>query len=325
MMIEQWALLSMLLGAAMFLLAGALSPIESFAWWAGWADADPTLPSAKASASPETRTDKKLFAVYLAGIDSIGGDKTTRRTERFLAALEGEAPDVAIVSDVFPYAPSGRPLLAGPRMFLKSWRALYRLKLRKRSSILANIINLRNLYQVLVSADHRYGPIFNAGAATVILEALLRAGYDLEVAPPICIIGYSGGGQVAAAGAEFLKAATGARITVVSIGGIIASTPGIAAIDMLHHFYGTKDPVQRLGAIMFPERWGVFPYSHWNIARAKGRIEARCIGTMGHDRAGGYLGENADQDGAPFISKTAQAVGAVLRAEAAAIVQSAPA
>lgn len=318
-MIEHWALLSMLLGAAIFLLAGALSPIESFAWWAGWLDEDPASFPERDAEAFDGGKEGRFFAVYLAGIDSIAGDKTTRRTERFLTLIEAAAPEVTIVSDVFPYAPSGRPLLAGPRLFLKTWRALYRLKLRRRSSILSNIINLRNLYQVLVSADHRYGPIFNAGAAHVILDALLRAGYDMEKVPPICIIGYSGGGQIAAASAEFLKAATGARITVISVGGIIASTPGVAALDMLHHLYGEKDSVQRLGAIMFPERWGVFPYSHWNLAKAQGRIQARCIGAMGHDRVGGYLGEGVDEDGEPFIRKTATAVAEVLKAETAAI------
>ena len=77
--------------------------------------------------------------------------------------------------------------------------------------------------------------------------------------------------------------------------------------------------MQRLGAIMFPERWGVFPYSHWNLAKAQGRIQARCIGAMGHDRVGGYLGEGVDEDGEPFIRKTATALAEVLKAETAAI------
>jgi hypothetical protein len=312
-MIEHGALLFVLLGAGVFLLAGALSPIESFAWWAGWFDEQPSSIEKKAPGAVAPQQARSgPFVVYLAGIDSISGDVMTKRAEKLLDDLKRAAPGATIVSDVFPYAPSGRPLLSGPRLFLWAWRYLTRLKLDEKSHALAYLINLRNLYQVLVSADHRYGPIFNAGASSVILEALVREGYDLRSGAPIFIIGYSGGGQIAIGAAEYLKAATNARIAVISIGGIMASSPGIAAIDHIHHFYGARDRVHKLGAIMFPERWKIFPHSQWNLAMAEGRIESRVIGGMAHDGDDGYLGETCDAYGVSYLAKTVRAIASVL-------------
>jgi len=39
------------------------------------------------------------------------------------------------------------------------------------------LINLRNLFQVAVSVDHRYGPFYNLGQAENVRDALLAYGY----------------------------------------------------------------------------------------------------------------------------------------------------
>ncbi|MEZ4716148.1 MAG: hypothetical protein R2851_08675 [Caldilineaceae bacterium] len=58
------------------------------------------------------------------------------------------------------------------------------------------IINVRNAFQVWVSVDHRYGPIYNQATAEVILHALLRYDYPMERDDvPVFVIGYSGAGQ----------------------------------------------------------------------------------------------------------------------------------
>ena len=51
----------------------------------------------------------------------------------------------------------------------------------------------RNLFQVTVSVDHRYGPFFNLGQAENVRDALLAYGYRRERAGSSC--GYSGGGR----------------------------------------------------------------------------------------------------------------------------------
>jgi hypothetical protein len=312
-MIEHWFFLSVLTGLGVFLLAGALSPIESLAWWAGWSEA-PAATALKGATDPSCEKPD-LFAVYLAGIDSISGNELTDRTKKLVAGLKTAASSATIITNVFPYAPSGRPLLAGPRLFIELWKRIDNMKRGARGRALASLINFRNFYQVLVSADHRYGPLFNAGAAHVIFDALMANGYDPDTKPRIVIIGYSGGAQVAIGAAEYLKLATGARISVISLGGTMASSPGIGAVDRIYHLYGSNDRVQKFAAIMFPERWAVFPHSYWNIAKAEGRISPRYLGNMGHDGAGGYLGENADSDGESFISKTVAALASLLETE----------
>jgi hypothetical protein len=189
------------------------------------------------------------------------------------------------------------------------------MKRSARGGALASLINFRNFYQVLVSADHRYGPVFNAGAATVILEALAGNGYDFDRRQPIVIIGYSGGAQVAIGAAEFVKLATDARLSVISLGGTMASSPGIAALDRLYHLYCGRDRIHKFAAAMFPERWATFPHSHWNLALADGRISRQLLGGMGHEGAGGYLGENKDRDGVSFLTKTTSAIAAILESE----------
>lgn len=313
-MIEHWILLSVLIGLCVFLIAGALSPIESLAWWAGWSDEDsPLRKEDRENHAPHDASN--LFAVYLAGIDTISGDELTWHVKKLIDGVNSATNEATIVTDVFPYAPSGRPLLAGPRVFLRLWRRLASLKRKARARALTSLINFRNFYQVLISADHRYGPIFNAGAATVILEALTDSGYNLASCPPIVIIGYSGGAQVAIGAAEYLKLATGAPISVISLGGTMASSPGIAALDRLYHLYGSRDRVHKFAALMFSERWAIFPHSQWNLAVAEGRVVRRLIGGMGHDGSGGYLGDNKDSDGEPFLEKTTEAIAAILETE----------
>ena len=58
------------------------------------------------------------------------------------------------------------------------------------------LINVRNIMQVAVSADPRYGPIYSLGVAKEIARSLARHGYQLGSQKPIFLIGFSGGGQV---------------------------------------------------------------------------------------------------------------------------------
>ena len=156
--------------------------------------------------------------------------------------------------------------------------------------MLRGLINLRNIYQVLVSADHRYGPIFSQGAASAIEAALLKAGYAPGGGARIVIIGYSGGAQVAVGAAPFLKARLGASIDVISIGGVLASDRGIDAVDALHHVHGDRDRIEKIGAVMFAERWGAFANSRWNIAKRDGRLKLHKLTDIIHAGPDGYFG-----------------------------------
>lgn len=276
------------IGIAVFALAttAAMSPLETLSWWAGWTEQE--ILAAPPVAAADAENNAAPFVVYLSGVASISGEYLLRREKMFINALRDRLPHAVIIDDVFPYSPSGLPLLASPRLFDRLWRWLQKLDLQKRGNLLRGLINLRNIYQVMVSADHRYGPIFSQGAASAIGAALVEAGYRAD--SRIVIVGYSGGAQVAVGAAPFLKAQFGGPIDVISVGGVIASDPGIAAVDTVHHFCGDADRVEKLGALMFAERWPAYANSHWNKAKRDGRLTVYQFSDMAHAGPKGYFG-----------------------------------
>lgn len=268
-------------------LTAALSPLETLSWWAGWTEQE--LGETAPAPASETNNDR-LYIVYLSGVASISGQYLLPREKAFIRRLAKRFPNAVIISDVFPYSPKGLPLLAGPRLFDRLWRRVQKFQLRERQTLLSILINLRNIFQVMVSADHRYGPIFNQGAASVIETALIENGYQRGRGSPVAIIGYSGGAQVAVGAAPFLTDRLRAPIDVISIGGVIASDPGLEFIRRLHHLKGDGDAIQRIGALLFPERWSLMGYSAWNTAKREGRIESHALENMIHAGVKGYFG-----------------------------------
>lgn len=275
---------------AALLITAALSPLETLSWWAGWTEEEMDDPPVNGDANAPAASEDKCYVVYLSGIASISGRFLIPREKAFIMGLRTRLPDAVVIENVFPYSPAGLPLLAGTRFFDRLWRRIQKFKLEGRGTILSILINFRNVFQVMISADHRYGPIFNRGAAIVIENALLRAGYQRGGGAPVAIIGYSGGAQIAIGAATYLKARLKAPIDVVSIGGVMASEPGLYFVRKLHHIIGDTDKVQKLGAVMFPERWKVMAHSEWNIADQEGRIHRHRLENMLHAGARGYFG-----------------------------------
>jgi len=293
-MISSILLVALGFGIFALIITAALSPLETLSWWAGWTEAeleDP-LPEGRKNTDTNTNTasDTPQYVVYLSGVASLSGNFLLPRERSFIRKLRKLAPNAIVISDVFPYSPQGLPLLESPRLFDRTWRRVQKLKLDGRESILSALINLRNIFQVMVSADHRYGPIFNQGAANVIEHALLKAGYSSGSGAPITIIGYSGGAQVAVGATSFLAARFEAPISVISLGGVIASDPGLQYIKTLHHIVGDGDKIQKLGAIIFPERWAIVRHSNWNIAKHEKRIKQYTLPDMVHAGVFGYFG-----------------------------------
>ena len=285
----------------LFLATAAVAPIETLTWWSGWngddvedetttelADDVAAHEINAAPSAPDSRNN--AFIVYLSGVASISGRFLTPREQSFVTRLRAAAPETQIVTDVFPYSPAGTPLLASPRLFDRLWRRVQRLKIRERRSALAILINIRNIFQVLISADHRYGPIFNQGVAGVIEKALVRAGYDMQQPASVYIVGYSGGAQVAIGAAPFLSTRLRAPLEVISVGGVLASDPGIHFLRRLHLVSGALDRLQHVGAVIFPERWSVMAHSEWNRALRSGVIKKHSMPKMTHAGVKGYFG-----------------------------------
>ena len=287
-MISDILLISLGLAIFSLLVTAATSPLETLSWWAGWTE---DAPDDTSDLTPTgNTTPSRPFIIYLSGVASLSGDYLIARERIFIRNLQEHLPNAVIVNSVFPYSPSGAPLLATPRIFDRFWRWLQKLEIEGRRSILSMLIKLRNIYQVMVSADHRYGPIFSQGAAKTIERSLRSAGYRPGIDGRITIIGYSGGAQVAIGAAPFLKAHLESAVEVISIGGVVASDPGLSVLDRLHHFHGDGDNVEKVGAAMFTERWPFFANSHWNKAKRDGRIIFYPMTNMVHAGPKGYFG-----------------------------------
>src|SRR5690606_20846159 len=155
------------------------------------------------------------YVIYLDGIAKVGHgnyEDVTGLLDRLSAGL----PRSVVLGDILPYSVTNVELIKG-RPFSRFWRRMMQFKLEGKQPLLAFSINARNLLQVLVAADGRYGPVYGRGEGQVILNSLLRAGYDLAARPPIVIVGYSGGVQIGLVATPFLNRALGTHITMISL------------------------------------------------------------------------------------------------------------
>lgn len=308
-----WLLLT---GFIAFILAGTLAPLETLYWLSRRSKpkvgsrADPGAvsgavsgPAAAAAAQSAPVEASSNFIVYLGGIDRISGNSNSSRERRFLAALHEGAPDAVIVDSVFPYAASGNPLLHGPRVFSRVWRALDAAPPQQRRPLLANLVNARNFFQVLVSADRRYGPVFNLAIAGLIEDSLRAAGWQPRGGARLTLIGLSGGAQMAAGAADDLADIFDGPIQLISIGGVIASTPGLNRLARIDHLAGSADRVEAAGAVAFPARWPVSTASEWALARTSGRLKRIPLADVTHNGPRGYFGE-AHHGGRPQWEET---------------------
>lgn len=305
-MMEQLVIL-LLIFAIWFLIAALLSPLEALGWWAGWFETEPDAEEHREALKRQSAPPGgDVYVVYLTGIGKPAGDIYSEPERNFLDTLKIglDEEDIILIDDIFPYSVSNRAL-TGQRFFAWFWRLALRLKAS--GVVIGAVINLRNMFQVIVSADRRYGPIYNQGAAEMVIEGLKARGYHVDSGTPITLIGYSGGGQIALGAAQYIADALDAPVTVISLGGVMCSDPSLPLVEHLYHLHGEKDMVHRLGAILFPGRWNLQPHSYWNLAKEEGRITLVDMGNMGHTGAGGYLDTDTILlDGRSHLEKTVQ-------------------
>lgn len=307
----------LLVGGVALVVSMVLAPLESLGWWAGWlgpADA-PETPEPPPAVVPGDQPT--AYVVFLSGIGSISGDALLPTESEFLDRLQAALPNTRIVRDVFPYAPSGRQLLTGQRVFSWFWRRVEAWRISGRH-VLPALLNLRNLFQVMVSADHRYGPLYSFGIARVARERLEAHGFVPGSGVPVVLLGSSGGGQISVGAATYLGDEIGETLAIVTFGGVMCSDRGLDEVTRLFSLYGSDDRVYALGRMAFPGRWAMAAGSSWNTARREHRLEEREIGPMGHSGAGGYLDPRPQPGGEPYINITVREVAASVRAALAA-------
>ncbi|TVP68911.1 MAG: CAAX protease [Leptolyngbya sp. LCM1.Bin17] len=302
------------IGAIALVVGALLAPLEALGWWAGWyGDPVDTLTVSVEGAPAAPNFHRQRFIIYLDGVNQATADYQPA-VAQYLIQLEQRLPaSMVLVKGLMPYSVLNRALTQDrPLAFFWRWveAASQRLRL---GHWVGMVINLRNILIVTVSADPRYGPIYNQGIAQQAYESLLRAGYPPDGGVPITLIGYSGGGQIAMGIMPFLKQALKASIEVISLGGAISGNMQALEVEQLYHLAGSKDNVERLGAIMFPRRWAIAPLSYWNRAKRKGKISFIPLGPVGHQVPGGIVDDHAFlPDGRSHLEQTLQITREIL-------------
>ncbi len=303
------------MGAIALVVAGLLAPLETLGWWAGWYDdeVNTSVNVGKLAASAPDGDGFSRYVVYLDGI-GISSFEYLPDIEEFLDTLAPTLPpEVALIRGIIPYSVMNAPL-DQDRPLAFFWRYADKLRLANPASLLGLMVNIRNILIVGVSADKRYGPLYNQGIAQVVFNGLVNNGYPLDSGIPVTFIGYSGGGQMACACAPYLKRAIGAPVDTISLGGVISANCDILQLEHLYHLIGQNDGVERIGPIMFPGRWALFPLSYWNRGKRRGKITFVSLGPVGHQVPGGIMDPNLVlPDGRSALGQTLDTINAILK------------
>ncbi|MEY3299500.1 MAG: hypothetical protein RLZZ597_2760 [Cyanobacteriota bacterium] len=173
------------------------------------------------------------------------------------------------------------------------------------------------MFSNILSADQRYGPIYNRGTAQVIYNSLINHGYQPNSGAPITLIGFSGGGQISMGAAPYLKQALAAPIDLISIAGVFSGNNNVLKLEHIYHLVGDQDNVERLGPIFFPKRWKLLPLSYWNRSKRLGKVSLINVGPVGHEVPGGVMdAELVLPDGRTALQQTVQWVADILQGQA---------
>ena len=305
-----WIVLLVMLGG--FLFWAALTPFETLGWWAGWFgdriynDNIPSDGVVRAVCS-----DPTAYVLFLSGIGRVSGLTLSYREQEFLRLVAQTVPGAVAIDDIFPYSVNNLALTRQP-VFAGLWRWALARK-RYGPTLAGYLINVRNMLQVAISADKRYGPLYNQAMAEVFLDTLLRYHYDPESNVPIYIIGYSGAAQMGVGAITYLREWVKAPIYMISLGGIFSSDPGLLAATHVYHLWGTNDSAQ-VWRLLMPGRWRIFAVSEWNRALRQHRVTIIRMPGMGHTGRHGYLdGKSRAAGEPPFLEATVDVIASIIR------------
>ncbi|HEY9848796.1 MAG TPA: hypothetical protein V6D28_05030 [Leptolyngbyaceae cyanobacterium] len=311
--------LKLLIIAGLLLLAwGTISPVGTLVWWIQEGAESlgikknqfKKISLQKTSNSLTKSANINCYIVFLPGVGDFSANELTPGEEQFLNRLEKRYPNCVAVRDVFPYSAANESL-GGQRLLAPLWRFAERADgWLEMADIL---IKIRNLWRFAISADDRYGPVYNQGIASAIIDRM-QATHPIPLSNnqtfKIILIGTSGGAQVALGAVPYLHEwLDNAEITVVSIGGVFAGDKGFNAPKNIYHLRGKRDWIEDIGGIIFPSRWPWTVGSPFNQAVLSGRYKAYITGPQAHDGSSGYFGLALfNKDGTTYVDLTLQEV-----------------
>jgi len=302
-------------GVIALLVAAILAPLETLGWWAGWYGGEIQSDVSNPGATNSGATGISRYLVYLDGIGQSSSTYTPD-VETFLDTLTPALPQrIRLLRGLMVYSVLNKPLEEDP-IWSGFWTIVDKLRFANPASILGMFVNLRNVIIVAVSADSRYGPIYNYGIAKLLYDGLIADGYRVGSNVPVTLMGYSGGGQMSVASASLLKRAIGAPVEVISLGGVMSGTSDFLDLMMLHHLVGEKDGVERLGPVFFASRWKIVWNSYWNRALRVGLIKITSLGPVGHQVPGGMFDPAARlPSGQTYLNHTIENISDIIRAK----------
>lgn len=287
------------LAVVILLVWGTLAPIGTLVWWVsegskslGLIKKQPqNLPQRARTTSVSKNSPINCYIVFLTGVGDFSADRLTPGEEVFLNRLAQKHPNCAIVDDVFPYSASNEGL-GGERLLAPLWR--FAEEAKGFFGVADVLIKIRNLWRFAISADDRYGPVYNRGIASAIVDRM-NAAHPIQRSSErpikIILIGTSGGAQVALAASRYVHQwLDRPQIIVVSVGGVFGGTDGFNVTEHVYHLQGRQDWVEDIGSIVFPSRWPWTVGSPFNRAQQQGRYTVSVSGPHQHDGARGYFG-----------------------------------
>lgn len=304
------------LAGLILLVWGTVSPVGTLIWWVkegseklGLTKKQPKRLLPTSNSNPVATSKLNCYVIFLTGVGDFSTDRLTPGEEVFLKGLVKAHPNCAIVEDVFPYS-AANVNLGSERLLAPLWN--FAEESDGWLSTANVLIKIRNLWRFAISADNRYGPVYNRGIALAIVDRMNAAQPIPQSSPEkvkIILMGTSGGAQVALAAAPYLEQWLNPKIIVVSIGGVFAGTEGFNVADRVYHVQGRRDWVEDIGSIVFPSRWAWTVGSPFNQALREGRYTVKISGAHEHDGDRGYLGTDLVRaNGISYVNLTLQKV-----------------
>lgn len=307
----------LLFAVFLLLIWGTFAPVGTIVWWL---DRGATKLETKTreltnrvnggDAESDFAAEKSnCYIIFLTGVGDTSSDELSSGEAEFLDKLEQEQPQCLIVRDVFPYSAANQNI-AGQRIFKYLWQVAEEAK--GWLELTQYLLELRNVWRMAISADNRYGQIYNQAIALSIVEKMEnKQPIPISRQQPIQLIlmGTSGGVQVALGAAPFLNQWLPVEINVVSFGGVFDGNEGFDAATHVYHYRGERDWIENIGGIVFPSRWRWTIGSPYNRARRQERYAAYISGPHQHNGNEGYFGrEVIEDDGKTYLELTLKQV-----------------
>jgi hypothetical protein len=299
----------------LLLIWGTFAPVGTVVWWLDRGAEKLEIRTRRLSQrfnydqsdSDVPEAASHCYIVFLTGVGDTSADQLSSGEEAFLDSLEEQQPQCLTVRNVFPYS-AGNQDIAGQQIFAflenVAERADGWLELTQ------YLLELRNVWRMAISADNRYGFVYNQAIALSIAEQMENK-QPIPSSPeePIQLIlmGTSGGVQVALAAAPYVNEWLPVEITIVSFGGVFDGNEGFDVAQHIYHFRGERDFIEKIGGIVFPARWRWTIGSPYNRARRQERYTVHSSGNHQHHGDEGYFGQEvAEEDGTTYLQLTLQ-------------------